>query len=291
MNKTTQPNILFYLESCKTCAVFINTAQQHGVLKYFKMICIDGQKEKFKNQGLKKVPTIIITSINKQYDGSDCIKWLNNFIKNSSDNSISKDELIVPDLNLYNNSNLKQNLNQDPVNLLNTQVSQISTQINQLATQIKVESNNNQFEINKNNTIKRNKITVVQPPLINNSKQKQDNQQNNQQNINTTIKPINQLFGFLQNEMSGFSDSYAYINIDNPLPKSFLPPDKDMEIYTAPEGDKINKKKQIELMENYEIERNNQKNKFAQDINELNNKIAGGDANSMHKWLNSNPNL
>ena len=44
--------------------------------------------------------------------------------------------------------------------------------------------------------------------------------------------------------MSGCSDSYAYLLVDNPLPKSFLPPDKDLQIYTAPEGSKLDKKTQ-----------------------------------------------
>ena len=91
--------------------------------------------------------------------------------------------------------------------------------------------------------------------------------------------------------MTGFSDGYAYINIDNPLPKSFLPPDKDMEIYTAPEGDKIDRRKQDDMIKSYETERNDEKNQFSQTINELNSRIAMGDSSVMPKWLGSNPNL
>ncbi len=91
--------------------------------------------------------------------------------------------------------------------------------------------------------------------------------------------------------MSGFSDGYAYISIDNPLPKSFLPPDKDMEIYTAPEGDKIDRRKQDELIKTFEMERINERNKFSQAIQELNNRVAMGDINAIPKWLGSNPDL
>ena len=329
-NKISQPNILFYMESCKTCSVFINTAQQYNILKHFKMVCIDNQKEKFKAQGLKKVPTIIIPSMNKQYEGNECIKWIEDMRKiNSKNNFIPQDELIIPDVSLFtsnsnnqsgkfNQSNIPNipnipnmiNLNPNQVNgknsniSINTQVSELSNQLNQLASQINNEvgnKNKNQFEVNKNNTIKRNTLAVTQPPLSNNFKQRLGeqnntniNNQNNQYSGSKSVpivKPINQLFGFLQSEMSGFSDGYAYISIDNPLPKSFLPPDKDMEIYTAPEGDKIDRRKQDDMIKSYETERNDEKNHFSQAINELNTRIAMGDSSVIPKWLGSNPNL
>jgi hypothetical protein len=91
--------------------------------------------------------------------------------------------------------------------------------------------------------------------------------------------------------MSGLSDSYAYVNVDNPLPKSFLPPDKDMEIYTAPEGDKIDKKRQDQMIQLAEMERKNEKDFFKNHIDEINKKIASGDTNLTPKWIGSNENL
>jgi len=333
----SQQNILFYMESCKTCNVFINLAQKSNILKHFRMICIDGQKDKFKAQGLKKVPTIIIPSINKQLEGSDCLKWLEDMIKfNSNNNLIPQEELIVPNITLFtsNPTNTSNPINStntsNPINSTNTsnpinstnnmsqyqnqsnknpnirideQITQLSSQLNQLATQINsdTKNNKNQFDVNKNNTIKRNSLLAIQPPPTNNFKQRQgyqlpnSNDQNQglgqNQGSGPVVKPINQLFGYLQSEMSGFSDSYAYVNIDNPLPKSFLPPDKDMEIYTAPEGDKIDGRKQDEMIKLIEIERVDQHNKFSQAITELNNRIALGDNSVMPKWLGSNPNL
>jgi len=306
----SQQNILFYMESCKTCTVFINLAQKSNILKHFRMICIDGQKEKFKNQGLTKVPTIIIPSINKQFEGNDCLKWLEDMVKvNLNNNFISnQEELIIPDMNLFNSGsrtgtgtgtgtiNISNSQHNKFSNLnipLDKQVSQLSNQLNQLASQINndVKNNKNQFEINKNNTIKRNTLAVTQPPIINNFQQKQGEILIQNKGQIPIVKPINQLFGYLQSEMSGFSDGYAYINIDNPLPKSFLPPDKDMEIYTAPEGDKIDKKKQDEMIKFIETERSDQQNKFSDTIRELNNRIALGDNNAIPKWLGSNPNL
>jgi len=105
------------------------------------------------------------------------------------------------------------------------------------------------------------------------------------------VKPINQLFGYLQNEMSGYSDGYAYVNVDNPLPKSFLPPDKDMEIYTAPEGDKIDKKRQDQMMQLAEMERKNEKEQIKNSIDEINRKFAMGDHTIMPKWVGANKDL
>ena len=59
-----QMNILFYMDSCKTCQVFINMAHKHNILKYFKLMDVGNNIQKFMNQGLKKVPTIIIKSMN-----------------------------------------------------------------------------------------------------------------------------------------------------------------------------------------------------------------------------------
>lgn len=322
----SQPNLLFYMEGCKTCNFFITTAHKANILKNFKMICIDGQKEKFKAQGLKKVPTIIIPSINKQFDGSDCIKWLDDMIKLSSSNnnfSMKDEQLYIPDIgivqpnipmtpkppNLHNPHNtpippIPPNHYNVPNS--NNHISQLSSQISQLSSQLNNSSNgtSKQFEVPKTNIVKRNTFNPVQPPpntngcvdgnMSNNGKNISAihlNQNQNQLNQQPIVKPINQLFGYLQNEMSGYSDSYAYVNVDNPLPKSFLPPDKDMEIYTAPEGDKIDKKRQDQMMQLAEMERKNEKELIKNSIDEINRRIAMGDHTIMPKWVGANKDL
>ncbi len=317
---TSQPNLLFYMEGCKTCNFFISTAHKANILKNFKMICIDGQKDKFKAQGLKKVPTIIIPSIGKQFDGSDCLKWLDDMIKLSSRNNnlgMQNEELYIPDVGVVSNhpthtpnltnsnyqippsqANMYKNYNQ---NSTNDQISQLSNKISQLSTQINnsnLPKPPNQFEVPKTNIIKRTTFNPVQPPMNTHGKNINpvplNNQYPNTNNMNNqqpTVKPINQLFGYLQNEMSGLSDGYAYVNVDNPLPKSFLPPDKDMEIYTAPEGDKIDKKKQDQMIQLAEMERKNEKEFFKNHIEEINKRIAMGDTNLMPKWIGSNKDL
>ena len=331
-----QPNLLFYMEGCKTCNFFITSAHKANMLKNFKMICIDGQKDKFKAQGLKKVPTIIIPSINKQFEGSECIKWLDEMIKLTSANNnwqMKNEELYIPDVGIvtnqptnYNPSNSHRHQPNNlpypihpphpphPIhtphnNAMNHQISQLSTKISQLSPPVAVpnqQNRPNQFEVPKTNIVKRTGLNPIQPPgsVINphgkNGKIMSQNpnqfNQQNPQNLNPQsnvpfVRPVNQLFGYLQNEMSGFSDGYAYISVDNPLPKSFLPPDKDMEIYTAPEGDKVDKKKQEQLMKLAELERNNEKEQYKNSIDEINRRIAMGEHNLLPKWIGANKDL
>lgn len=305
------------MEGCKTCNYFITTAHKTNMLKNFKMICIDGQKDKFKAQGLKKVPTIIIPSINKQFEGSDCIKWLEDMIKISSRNNnfgMKDEELYIPDIGVVSNNSNISNSYQNPSN---KQLSQLTDKITQLSSQINSSPNlpkpPNQFDIPKTNIIKRTGLNPIQPPNFSNGQSHIQNQikninslpitnpnsnpnlnQNNNssnQNNQPIVKPVNQLFGYLQNEMTGFSDGYAYVNVDNPLPKSFLPPDKDMEIYTAPEGEKIDKKKQEQMTQLVELERKNEKEFIKKSIDDINRRIAMGEHNLMPNWVGAKKDL
>jgi hypothetical protein len=313
-----QVNLLFYMSNCRTCMVFINQAQKANILKSFKMICVDGQVEKFKSQGLKKVPTLILTSLNQRIEAGDCIKWLEEMTKFNNTSFGPSNEFYIPDVGLVNpnisqvNTNVGQLnpniglINPNKINKMdnidvNEQITKLSTQINQLSGQLNNSNQNkNQFEVPKGNMIKRNALAPVQPPtppqnmmgINNNPNRIIQNNTNQPTNTNgPVVKPVNQLFGYLQNEMSGFSDGYAYISVDNPLPKSFLPPDKDMEIYTAPEGDKIDKNKQEQMIRLVALERDKDKNQFKTTIDELATKIAMGDNNAMPKWLGSNKDL
>jgi hypothetical protein len=79
--------------------------------------------------------------------------------------------------------------------------------------------------------------------------------------------------------MAGFSDSFAYLMSDNPLPKAFLPYDKDLQIYTAPEGDKLDKKQQDLLMKNVEMIRENDKGSFIRSMETEHQKILVEESN------------
>lgn len=76
----------------------------------------------------------------------------------------------------------------------------------------------------------------------------------------TVVQINNQLIGYIGKEMNGYSDEYAYLACDNPMPKSFLPPTSNFQIYTAPENGKIDKQKQNIYVQNLENKREEVKN-------------------------------
>jgi hypothetical protein len=286
-------NLLFYSTKCNTCNVFMKIAHSNNILKYFKLICIDGQEKNFQEKGLRKVPTIVIKNMGKPIDGNDCLTWLESSIKLRTgkvyDNT---NEQYLPEVGIPN-QNMKMNQN-IPVNSGNSGNSGSS-------------SNSNQFEVPKTNILKRGNLNATPPPLPTSNintrssnplnpqnqltqlqsqmqqlQQMQNQLQNQMKNKSNTantqsgtpgvsvpsVKPVQQLFGFMENEMAGCSDTYAYLLVDNPLPKSFLPPDKDLQIYTAPEGNKLDKKTQEMYLKNMEIFRENEKNDTKRKIEE-----------------------
>ena len=201
-------------------------------------------------KGLKIVPTIIIKNIGKQFEGKQCLEWLNSIITNKTSPNFMKEQndYSIPS-QINNNSNNNSNNN-----------------------------TNNQFEVPKTNVLKRNKSIITAPPVISNTNVKSKIIKEELEQLNTLKKNTsnngpsvissNNLFGFLENEMSGLSDPYAYLLVDNALPQSFLPPDKDLQIYTAPEGDKLDKKKQDMILKNIEFARENDKLQFIDNMNQ-----------------------
>lgn len=134
----------------------------------------------------------------------------------------------------------------------------------------KFDNTNEQFlptvgQTQNTNVIKRNTLNVAENNQ-NNTNIRQRNTENEQNTQSVPKVQVNQPFGFIQEEMSGFSDSFAYLMTDNPLPKSFLPCDKDLQIYTPPENNKLDKRNQEILIKNVETLRDNDKNEFVKNI-------------------------
>jgi hypothetical protein len=291
MSSFSNSNVLFYSGRCQTCNFFITQAQKTGILKYFKMVCIDGQEKSFQAKGLKLIPTIIVQNNPTPIEGKACILWLENMIKaqtqkNKFDNP---NEQFLPETGI-NQQQIQhtQHTQQIPQNKINNPGSGNSNQQNQQGQQ-------GEFKVPNTNVLKRTAAIPQQPPLpntnikgrqvpnptnminmTNNPAQQLNTIQSSQSNLvqinssgsnsNTnsgpSVKAKSQLFGFLENEMSGCSDSYAYLLVDNALPKSFLPPDKDLQIYTAPEGNKLDKKTQEMYLKNMEMFRDNDKDEY-----------------------------
>jgi hypothetical protein len=272
MSKNTQqgtpPNVLFFSKKCKTCNVFMTMCQQNKILKYFQLIDVDDKIKELSEKGLKVVPTIIVKGLSKPIEGKNVLIWVESVISMNANKRIDvSGDTYLPEINIPNNPYISN-----------------GGQINQSAP------TNGAGTINpNNNVVKRN--LVVAPPIINPKQASQNQQnQNNQQNEGNrpAVKMINgveiksnnncpsvrtQPFGFLQDEMSGFSDSFAYLMTDDPLPKAFLPYDKDLQIYTAPEGDVPDVKQLDLLMKNVEMIRENDKKSFVKNMENEHAKI------------------
>lgn len=247
MSKSTQlPNVLFFSKKCKTCNHFILMCQQNKILKYFQLIDVDDKIKEYANQGLKVVPTILAKGLAKPVEGKDVFTWLETVLSMGSGKNFNAVDEYLPETGIMAtqpNANASSNLN--------------------------------------NNVIKRN---VIKPPIISSSTE--TNSVKNRVGSTPEVKIVNgvqvntqqtqqksQPFGYLQDEMSGFSDTFAYLMTDNPLPKAFLPHDKDLQIYTAPEGNKLNNKQQDSLMKSIEMIRNNDEKQFLTQIENEHKKV------------------
>jgi len=218
------PNLLFYSKKCKTCELFINTCHNNGVLKYLKLVCIDDNISTYSAKGLKLVPTLIVQGNNAPIEGKNVFSWLDNLLNTIKMNN--NESVKINNKPLATNI-VKRNI-EEPVIINNSNV------------------RNNNIKINKN-------VQIIQE---NNNL----NNDNSQTSKGPTVKKSP--FGYLKDEMDGFSDSFAYLMTDNPLPKSFTSVDKEQAIYTAPEGNKLDRRTQEMLIKTLENERINEKNEI-----------------------------
>ena len=223
------PNLLFYSKKCKSCELFINTCHNNGVLKYLKLVCIDDNVGAYSAKGLKIVPTLIVQGNNTPIEGKNVFSWLENLLNTIKMNN--NETVKINNKPLATNI-VKRNV-EEPVVINNSNIRNKNTQI----TQENNQRNNINNNTNTNNT--------------------------NTNNTNTNGPSVKKSpFGYLKDEMDGFSDSFAYLMTDNPLPKSFTSVDKEQAIYTAPEGNKLDRRTQEMLIKTLENERVNEKNEI-----------------------------
>lgn len=71
-------NILFYSKTCQTSVNLINILNNEGILPMFKMICVDGQVNKFQNT-IRTVPTMIVSNVKKPLEGKETFEWVEKF--------------------------------------------------------------------------------------------------------------------------------------------------------------------------------------------------------------------
>ena len=253
-------NILLYKSNCQLSCKFMEIANNFGILKIFNLVCIDGNEKKFRDEkGLKCTPTILLIEQKIKFEGNGCLEWLKKIISSHTNtNNSQQNETIIPNMG-GGYTSMKHNYGNNGNN-----------------------GNNEKF-IPRNNVVRRGENNNENQPEISLSNRKNKNIIENT-NDEPKVKQINdQLIGYIGDEMGGFSDGYAYLVCDNPMPKSFLAPTSDFQIYTAPENGKIDKQKQTMFINNLKDERDKNKefikNSFEKQIKDLSN----GKAN--HKWL------
>lgn len=160
MTDKTNINILYYSNRCNTCTNLIKVLESDNILNQFKQICIDSFLEKKQihllPHQIKKVPTMLIGSMGKMFEGEDTFKWVNT-------------------------------------------------------------------------------VRLMKKKTLENQPEKKG--------------PI----GFVKTEMSEFSDKFAYLSVDLPMPHTFFDVGSEEKnaIYTAPEQKKINKREQSKLLSEF----------------------------------------
>lgn len=259
-------NILLYKSNCQLSCKFMEIANNFGILKIFNLVCIDGNEKKFRDEkGLKCTPTILLVEQKIKFEGNGCLEWLKKIISSQiNTNNQQQNETIIPNMgggytSMQNNYGMNNNMNNG-----------------------NNENNNDKF-ISRNNIVRRGGNNNENQPQLNSNNRKNRNIIENT-NDAPKVKQINdQLIGYIGDEMGGFSDGYAYLVCDNPMPKSFLAPSSDFQIYTAPENGKIDKQKQTMFINNLKDEREKNKefikNSFEKQIKDL------SDGKANHKWL------
>lgn len=162
---SANPNLLFYSNQCQMCQSLLRILKNENMIQYFKCICVDIESvRRALPQGINRVPTTIIPSINKKLVADEIFQWLQ---------SVKMSRL--------------QHSNIQP--------------------------------------------TVMQQQIQ--RAQQNNNRNGNQQVQNRQTGPI----GFVSQEMSGLSDTYAYTNVDEVPRHSYVSCtelDKNT-IFTAPE--------------------------------------------------------
>jgi hypothetical protein len=113
----------------------------------------------------------------------------------------------------------------------------------------------------------------VQKMIQSNIYQFQHLKSNNSQNNN---KESDKLLGYVDNEMTGFSDKFCLLKEDSALPQNFINYGESISIYTAPEEKKIDKNTQASLMQDIMKKRDEQDKINKVNINQTIEKAKSG---------------
>jgi predicted thioredoxin/glutaredoxin len=84
-------NLIFYSKSCTTCYKLLSLLEEHELLSYFKLVCIDGNYDKLPPQ-IKAVPTMLMKSINRPLGPEDSFKCVQSLIQMKKNKTKKMDE-------------------------------------------------------------------------------------------------------------------------------------------------------------------------------------------------------
>jgi hypothetical protein len=86
---SNKPNIVFYSKNCNASKNLLMIMKNINILNNFILYCIEDKKVP---NGIKIVPTLLVSSINKPLEGVNAFKWVEN-IKFLRKDNISKKEI------------------------------------------------------------------------------------------------------------------------------------------------------------------------------------------------------
>lgn len=98
----SQGNILFYSLKCEACINLLTLMRNENLLCYFKLISVDNQYEKMLSMGIKSVPTMIVSTINKPLVCQETFKWVEQ-IKYIKQNQVMDINKKIIQQNMMNN--------------------------------------------------------------------------------------------------------------------------------------------------------------------------------------------
>lgn len=83
-------NLLFVSFKCKTCINLIRILENEKLKQYFRIICVDDKLKRLPPQ-IKKVPTMIVKTINKPLVALETFEWVKKmkFIRSNKNNNSS----------------------------------------------------------------------------------------------------------------------------------------------------------------------------------------------------------
>lgn len=103
-------NICYYSRVSKLCIDLLKLMENYGILNKFYLKCVDDMDRNAIPKGLERVPTLIISGINKPLVANEAVKWFNDnrqYLMQQNMNIQNKKLILNMTKNMYNDSGPK----------------------------------------------------------------------------------------------------------------------------------------------------------------------------------------